>query len=75
MEKFVDLLHDRAQNLVELQRRREGFSEFVENGYFSRLPMLGREAGISSALDACKKFAFGHFFVCQWVPVAFQLKA
>jgi hypothetical protein len=37
--------------------------------------MLGREARISSALDACKKFAFGHFFVCQWVPVAFQLKA
>ena len=33
-QHFVDLFHDGAKDLVELQRRGEGFAQLVEYGYF-----------------------------------------
>jgi hypothetical protein len=61
MEEFVDFLHDRAQNLIELQRGSEGLPELVKDGHFAGFPAFRRQTGVAPALDARKHVAFRHF--------------
>jgi len=40
VQELVDLLHDRAENLIELQGRSERLTQFVENRNFARFAMF-----------------------------------
>ena len=42
VQELVDLLHDGAENLIELQRRSERLAQFVEDGDFARFALFGR---------------------------------
>ena len=41
MQKLFNFLHDRAKDLIELQRGGERFAEFVEDRNFARFPVFG----------------------------------
>jgi hypothetical protein len=61
MEKFIDFLHNRAQNLIQLQRRRESFAKLMKDRHFASLPAVGRETRIAAAFDTREELAFRHF--------------
>src|SRR4029077_1025923 len=53
-QKFVDFLHDRAENLIELQGGGERLPQFLEDRHFARFSLFGRRAWIAAALDTRK---------------------
>ena len=63
MQEFIDLFHDGAQNLVELQRGGEGLTKFMEDGNFAGLPLARVEGGIPATLDTAKALR-----LCQFEP-------
>jgi hypothetical protein len=56
-QDLVNLLHDGAKNLVELERRGESLAKLMENSDFGGFGRLGHRARISAPLDAAEDFA------------------
>ena len=57
-QKLVDLLHDRAQHLVELQRRRQRLPQFLEDRHFPCFASFPGHAYISPAFHGRKLLDF-----------------
>ena len=53
-QKFVDLLHDGAENLIELKRTCERFAELVKRGDFARLARVCEAPRITASLYSAK---------------------
>src|SRR6266480_457257 len=59
-QKFIDLLHNRAENLIELQRGRQRLPQLLEDGNLSLFPLFGRHRRIAAAFDGRKLVYFLH---------------
>src|SRR4029077_20930468 len=57
-QELVDFLHDGAENLVELERRRQRLPQLLEEGDFARLALLGGDRGIAAAFHGWKLIYF-----------------
>jgi hypothetical protein len=71
-EKLVDFLHDRAENLVELQRRGQRLPQFLEDSDFPCFALLGGNRGIAAAFHGRKLLYFIH---ARLIPVSRVLQA
>src|SRR6267143_34808 len=59
-QELVNLFHDGAQNLIELQRGRQRLPQLLEDGDLALLALLGRHRGIAAAFDDRKRLYFFH---------------
>src|SRR5262249_15771124 len=59
-QKFINLFHDRAQHLVELQRRCQRLAEFLEDRDFARLAPEFRTSSAAAAVHGWKLFGVLH---------------
>src|SRR4030095_15240340 len=59
-QKLVDLLHNRPQHLVELQRRRERLPEFLEDRDLACFASLPGQPRIPAPFNGWKLFCFLH---------------
>ena len=59
-QKLVDLFHDGAENLVELQRGGERLAKFLEDRDFASFALFEGNAGIAAAFDGGKLFNVLH---------------
>src|SRR5580698_7802539 len=59
-QKLVNFLHDGAENLVELQRRRQRLPQLLEDGDFTGFALLSGNRGIAAAFHGWKLLYFVH---------------
>ena len=59
-QKFVDLLHDGAENLIELQRRRQRLPQLLEDRDFAGFALFIRNSRVAAAFDGRKLLYFLH---------------
>src|SRR5712664_3256422 len=59
-QELVNLFHDGAENLIELQRRRQRLPQLLENGDLALFALLERHRGIAAAIDGRKRLYFFH---------------
>jgi hypothetical protein len=59
MQNFVDLLHDGAKHLIELEGRRERFAQLMENGDFASFGKVQGEACIPAPFDTLECLGIG----------------
>ena len=59
-QKFIDLLHDGAENLIELQRRRQRLPQLLEDRDLARLALFVRNGCVTAAFNVRKLLYFLH---------------
>src|SRR6266850_7853110 len=59
-QELVNLFHDGAENLIELQRRRQRLPQLLEDGDLALFALLGWHRRIAAAIDDRKRLYFFH---------------